>query len=45
MGIQETVIWGFRRNDLKCLEDIYETLLKGIQPLRVDSMAGDYRQY
>ena len=39
MGIRETVISGFRRNDLKCLEDIYGTLLKGIQPLRVASTA------
>ena len=35
MDIRETVISGFRRNDLKCLEDIYGTLLKGIQPFRV----------
>ena len=39
MGILETVISGFRRNDLKCLDDIYGTLLKGIQPLRVASTA------
>ena len=30
---------GFSRNDLKCLEDIYGTLLKGIQPLQVASTA------
>ena len=39
MGIRETVILGLRKNDLKCLEDIYGTLLKGIQPFRVDSTA------
>ena len=35
MGIRETVILGFCRYNLKCLEDIHGTLLKGIQLLRV----------